>query len=44
VNGLNDVRLAEGPTSYWERVKGKLASFEDDAVALREFLESEGRA
>lgn len=42
VKGLNDVRLAEGPTSYWERVKGKLASFVDDPVALRVFLESAG--
>src|SRR5690606_39849557 len=38
VKGLNYVRLAEGPTSYWERVKATLASFVDDPVALRVLL------
>lgn len=42
VSGLNEIRLAEGPTGYWERVTSKLASFENDTVALRAFLESEG--
>jgi len=42
IEDLEAVKLAEGPTRYAERVKRKLASFEDDPVALRAFLESEG--
>lgn len=44
VKGLNEVQLAEGPAGYWDRVTSKLASFENDAVALRQFLESENRS
>jgi len=42
IENVEAVRLAEGPTRYAERVKRKLASFEDDPVTLRAFLESGG--
>lgn len=42
IKDLDNIRLAEGPTRYYERVKGKIDSFANDLVALRAFLESEG--
>lgn len=39
IRDLDSILLAEGPTEYANRVKAKLDTFVNDAVALRAFLE-----